>query len=128
MLATRVLTKPWRDLLRLLSSDRSTIICPVSCRTRVSPGISWLSSPFGPFTLTRAPSISTLTPDGSGIGFLPILDKVDTPFSDLTLAQDLAGFFGLPDITEDFPANALFARGFVRHYSFGCGENRHTQP
>ena len=33
-----------------------------------------LSSPLGPFTRTLSGSIETVTPDGTGIGCLPILD------------------------------------------------------
>src|SRR5690554_7881379 len=128
MLATRVRTKPCIDLQCLVSLDRSTITCSFSCRTFVSTGISWLSSPFGPFTFTKVPSIFKFTPAGSGIGFLPILDKINTPFSDLTLAQDIVILRALPDITEDFSAKTFFARGFVRHYPLGCREHRHTQP
>src|SRR5690554_6131841 len=128
MLAMRVLIKPCSDLQYLVSLGRSTRTWPASCRTIVSYKSSQLSSPFGPFTFTIAPSTSTPTPDGSVIGFLPIRDKDNTPFSDSTLARGDAHVRALPDITEHFSANALFASGFVRHYPPGSRDDRYSQP
>ena len=68
-----------------------------ACRRRVStatpPTISCSSWPFGPFTVTCAPSIVTSTPLGTVIGCFPMRDMMATPLPDL--AQDLAADLAL---------------------------------
>lgn len=46
-----------------------------------------LSSPLGPFTVTVEPSIFTSTPDGTGMGCLPIRDTAVAPFSVLSVTR-----------------------------------------
>ena len=46
---------------------------PLFCSTRMPAGIGTVSLPFGPSTCNCSPML-IFTPDGSGMGFLPILD------------------------------------------------------
>ena len=59
-----------------------------------------LSSPFGPFTLTDSGSIETVTPDGTGIGCLPILD-----------------ISRLPDLRQNLAADARRTRVVAGHHA-----------
>ena len=47
---------------------------PSPTSTIISRGTRWVSSPFGPFTVTTALSYLNSTLSGSGMGALPILD------------------------------------------------------
>src|SRR5689334_22304065 len=69
------------------SSGRETSIVPSFCATVIGSATTWLSVPFGPFTVTLRPSIVTSTPDGTGTGSLPIRDIRTSPH-----------------VGEDFPA------------------------
>src|SRR5262245_44370133 len=64
-------------------------------------GIRWRSLPFGPCTSTASEAIFTVTPFGTGIGFFPI--------------RDMAATCLLPDVAEDFAADAGLARGAAGH-------------
>src|SRR5207248_4102233 len=75
-------------------------------RTTMSSGASCSSSPFGPFTTTRRPSIVTSTPFGMGIGFLPIRD------------------IRSPHLAEDLAAHAALARLAVGHETLVRGQDR----
>src|SRR5579884_3867630 len=77
---------------------------------RTPDGIGTVSLPLGPWTSSLSP-ILTLTPLGSGIGFLPTRDM----------------FASLPDLAEHFAANAFFARARSGHNAFGRGENVDSQ-
>ena len=57
------------------------------------------SSPFGPLTRTVSGSIATVTPDGTAIGCLPILD------------------IRSPDLCEDLAADARRARVVAGHHA-----------
>src|SRR5579872_6901050 len=71
-LLTRARAKPWTAAWESFSRIASR--CPSCCWTLMPAG-SWVSSlPFGPCTATVLPSILTVTPFGSGIGFFPIRD------------------------------------------------------
>src|SRR5438093_1370606 len=56
------------------SFSRIATRCPSCCSMRMPRGNCVSSLPFGPCTATVLPSIFTVTPLGSAIGFLPILD------------------------------------------------------
>ncbi len=61
------------------------------------------SSPLGPLTRTDSGSIVTVTPAGTGMGCLPILDTV------VALA--------LPDLRQDLAADARRARVVAGHHA-----------
>ena len=58
------------------------------------------SSPLGPFTRTDSGSIATVTPAGTGMGCLPILD-----------------ISRLPDLRQDLAADARGARVVAGHHA-----------
>src|SRR5690606_35459917 len=103
MLATSVRVSPCSARCRGSSDGRRTTMCPSSTATCMSGCSVRESSPFAPLTRTVLPSIFTSTPAGSGIGCLPMRD---------TTATSLAP---LPDVVDDFPADALLARFLLRH-------------
>src|SRR5437764_1482877 len=70
------------------SSGRMTETVPSSSLNEMPAGKSRVSSPFGPFTLTVEPLMSSWTVFATGIGSLPIRDIV------------------LPHVTDDFAADA----------------------
>src|SRR5512140_35095 len=96
MLLSRLRVRPWRDLCSLLSSGLVTVNTPSSCVIFMSSLKARASSPFGPLTVTRFPSIFTSTPDGIGIGCLPIRDTAVAPFLSCPL----------PDVGDYFAADA----------------------
>ena len=51
-----------------------------TCKTVMGLGTTWVSSPFGPLTVTVWPSTLTSTPDGTVIGALPIRDILRPPY------------------------------------------------
>src|SRR5581483_12427386 len=74
------------------------------------------SVPFGPLMVSRPSSPGvTVTPAGTGIGRLPIRDMVSV----------LSSF--LPDVAENFAADAVLARLAVGHDALRRGENGDTQ-
>src|SRR5690606_3303671 len=81
----------------------------------MSPATRCDSVPFGPLTVTSAPSIVTSTPAGTGTGTLPMRDMV----SPLGL--------GLPDVGEDFPTYALRGGLPVGQQAGGRGQDRHAE-
>src|SRR5919109_2292187 len=88
MLFTRVRVRPWSCLWVFCSVGRTTTIVPSSWLTRISGCSVLVRLPFGPFTVSRRPSIVTSTPDGTAMGRRPIRD-IDPR---------------LPDVREDFAA------------------------
>src|SRR4051794_32399804 len=66
---------------------------------------SW-SSPFGPLTRTRSGSIVSSTPEGTGIGCLPMRDMA------------------LPDLRDELAADAVAARVVTRHEAARSGDDR----
>src|SRR5918997_2904358 len=70
--------------------------------------------PLGPLTVTSAPLMVTSTPAGTGTGSLPIRD----------MAYLLSG---LPDVGEDFAADALGLCLLVGEEAGGRGQDRHAE-
>src|SRR5215471_3862409 len=82
---------PCSALISPSSDGLVTVITPPSWTTSIGTATSWLSVPFGPFTVTSRPLIVTSTPAGTTTGVRPIRDIVSS----------------LPHVGEDFPAHAL---------------------
>src|SRR3984893_8340860 len=89
-------------------------MAPSSSRDNVIGSATWsCRAPFGPLTDTFWPSIVTSTPDGMGIGCLPIRDMSSTPS---------------PHAREDLSADAL-PGGLAVGQQTGRGvDDRDTQP
>src|SRR5438105_2561511 len=100
MLATSARASPWNARVWRSSLGRSTSNCVPSWRTVMSPGSSQLNAPLGPVTSSMRPESRTSTPAGTGMGALPMRDIVASPH-----------------VTDDFAADALFARVAIRHQS-----------
>src|ERR1700730_18112765 len=66
-----------------------------------------LNSPLGPLTRTDSGSIETVTPDGTGIGCLPILDTARSP-----------------DLGQDLAAEALGTRVVAGHHAMRGRDDR----
>src|SRR5678815_3378375 len=71
-----------------------------------------VSSPFGPFTEIDGPFTVTVTPLGTGTGFLPIRDIVAAP---------------LPDQGEQLATGVRSPRLRIRHEAARRAENRHAE-
>src|SRR6266850_4321463 len=108
-LATRLRARPWN--LPSAGSSRSVFATsvPSSCAKVMPGGMYWLTLPFGPCTSTLPDTILTLTPLGSGIGFLPIRDIVLIP----GLRPGLCS----PHVAKDFAADAGLARRAAGHHA-----------
>src|ERR1035441_2776077 len=89
------------------SEARLTSSLPVDCSKVMPSGIGTRSLPLGPVTSNCAPTL-ILTPLGSGIGFLPILDIAQT---------------SLPDTAEDFPADVFLVRVAPGHDAARSGQD-----
>src|SRR5947208_833148 len=77
------------------------------------PGTSAVESvPFGPLTVTTFPSCFTSTPFGSGMAFFPM--------------RDMKG--SLPDLTENFAADALLGRIGTGEDSLRSGNDGESEP
>src|SRR5450759_4529237 len=74
--------------------------------------------PLGPLTVTVEPSIVTSTPDGTGMGCLPIRDTACRSFRFLS---------GLPDVGDDFAADAGDLRLLVGHDAVRGGDHGDTE-
>src|SRR5664279_6564754 len=106
MLLTNERVRPWSARCWRSSSGRPTRSSSPSWVTVISSGASSSSEPFGPLTATWLPLIVTSTPDGTGMGFLPILDMVQ-----------------LPDLTEDLSAHLALARLAVGEQTLVGGQH-----
>src|SRR4051812_37859111 len=97
LFATSARTRPWKA--RLFCSSLARVNCTTLFSTFTPiPGMSSVDRvPFGPLMVTALPLCLTSTPFGSSIGFFPIRDM---------------GTFSLPDLAEDFAADAALD-GFV---------------
>src|SRR5277367_6696738 len=98
---------------------------PSFCSMRMPGGRLVSSLPLGPCTATVLPSILIVTPLGSSIGFFPIRD-IRSAFSSQPPA--LACSFGkclrpLPNLAEQFAAQALLAGLTPGHNALGRGQN-----
>src|SRR3954467_12743964 len=114
MLLTRVRVRPWRAFESRSSSGRRTTSWPSSCSMTMGSTTVWDSVPFGPFTVTSLPLMLTSTPDGTGIGSLPM--RLIALFS-----------FPSPDVGEDFPAYALLLALLVGPQPRRGGDDRHPE-
>src|SRR5881398_708995 len=107
MFAINVRVRPCSARSSPRSVGRVTVIVPSSCAICMRCGTSWRSSPFGPETVTRPGSTETITPAGTSMGFFPIRLIVL-----------------LPDVAEDFAADALGLGGAARDDAAGGGHDR----
>ena len=76
MLATSVRVRPCSARCSPRSVGRVTRTSSPTCSTAMSRAMRSESSPLGPLTVTRSGSIAIVTPEGTGMGCLPILDIV----------------------------------------------------
>src|SRR5262245_1509498 len=111
MLARTERVSPCRARTVRWSELRATVKTFESIVTERLDGIDWLSLPLGPSARTVLPSTATLTPWGTGMGFLPI--------------RDMAPVL-LPDVGEDFAAQMLLLHLAVGHHAGRGGEDRDT--
>src|SRR5687767_6995142 len=96
---------PWSALSWASLPARSSLSTPPSTLAVTPPVSLRTSSPFGPFAVTVLPSVVTVTPEGTGIGILPTRDM------------------GLPDLAEDFAADAGGTRLAVGHHAARRGQD-----
>src|SRR6266581_2990721 len=120
-LATRLRARPWN--LPSAGSSRSSVatIVPLSCANAMPGGTYWLNLPFGPCTSIAPGAIFTLTPFGSAIGFLPILDIIFLPACGRASTHS-------PHVTEHFATDAGFPRGASGHHAPRGREDVRAQP
>src|SRR5437588_3306956 len=107
MLATSERVSPCSARCSPRSVGRVTTSSSPPCATVMSVGMRSESSPLGPLTRTRAGSMDTVTPLGTGMGFLP-----------MRLTR------GSPDLRHDLAADAGMARFVARHHAAGGGDDR----
>src|SRR4051812_25112263 len=99
MLATSDRVRPCRARWSARSVGRRTSSSSPSWTTSMSRDLRSNRSPRGPATRTTSGSTVMVTPEGTGMGFLPIRDMVGLPDDGQDLAADalLAGFVAGPD-------------------------------
>src|SRR6185312_9374764 len=113
MFDTSVRVSPCSALCSAWSSGRLTTTVPLSSATPNAGCRRRSSSPRGPFTLIRCPSIVAVTFFGSTTGFLPIRDM----------------FRGsLPHDREQLAARVRRPGLPIRHQPLGGAEDRHAEP
>src|ERR1019366_7296716 len=110
MFATSERVSPCRARCSPRSVGRLTTSCSPSRATSMSLWMRSDSSPLGPFTRTDPGSIATVTPAGTAIGCLPILDIARSAPS--------------PDLGEDLAADARRARVVAGHHAMRGGHDR----
>src|SRR5690349_8193683 len=117
MLAISVRVRPCNDLLSRSSLGRATSTVPSSAlATVIGAATVWLRVPFGPFTVTRRSARVTSTPDGTGMGSLPIRDMLVSPLGPSS-----------PDVGEDFPTHALLVRLAVGQQALARRDDRDAE-
>src|SRR6266536_3270180 len=106
MLATSERVSPcsWRCSAR--SVGRLTSTSSPSCVTSMSREMRSVSSPLGPLTRTSSGSMDTVTPAGTGMGFLPIR------------------LISSPDVRDDLSADARVAGLVAGHHASRGGHDR----
>src|SRR4249920_3303334 len=112
--AIRLRARPWNLPSSGSGRERdATSSLPFS--SNVMPGgTSCFSVPLGPFTSTPSALTLTVTPLGTGIGFLPI--------------RDISGSSAvLPNRAEHFAAHAGLHRILARHHATRGGEDAGAQ-
>src|SRR5215207_1064565 len=110
MFAIRLRVRPCSARSSPRSVGRLTTIVLSACSTCMRAGTCWVSSPSGPFTITRPGESETDTPAGSSMGCLPIR------------------LIGSPDEADDFSADSLLGRGSARDQTVGGGQDRDAHP
>src|SRR4051812_29893927 len=110
MFATSVRVRPCSARSSPRSVGRVTTTSPSRCSIFIRAGTCCCSVPSGPATATRAGSIVTVTPSGSGMGALPIL------------------LIALPDEGHHFAADAALLRGAARDETGRGREDRDAHP
>src|SRR5579872_2994247 len=131
MLATRVRVRPCSERCSLASLGRTTVSVPFSMLYERSGLRRRTSVPFGPFTVIVPSSAGvTVTPAGTAIGRFPIRDMFISrgrPACGSPPCQLICSARGLPDVAEDFSADALLARVAIRHDAVRRGEDRDAE-
>src|SRR3954469_23291502 len=110
MFATSVLVRPCSARSSPRSVGRVTTTSPSRSSIFIRAGTSCCSVPSGPATATRAGSIVTVTPSGSGMGALPIL------------------LIALPDEGHHFAADSTLLRGAARDETGRGRKDRDAHP
>src|SRR6185503_6498722 len=119
-LAIRLRDRPW-NFLNCASSEARFATSVPSTTSKVMPsGCPWRSWPLGPLTSTALSSTLIVTPFGIVMGFLPIRD----------ISQLSAVGIGrpLPNVAEDFAADAGLHRRASGHHAARRGEDARAQP
>src|SRR5918999_2620010 len=111
MFATSVRVSPCSARSSPRSVGRATKSSASFCSTVIRAGICCVSSPSGPFTITRPGRTETETPPGIWIGVLPIL---------LTLSS--------PNETDDLAADTELLGTPARDDAGGRRHDRHAHP
>src|SRR5262249_51931159 len=106
MFAISERVSPWSARSSPRSVGRVTVMAPSDCSIFIRVGTSWLSSPSGPFTMTRPGESDTLTLAGSSMGCFPIR------------------LMALPDEAHDLAADALLLRRARRDEPVGRRHDR----
>src|SRR5579884_4033462 len=110
MLATSERVRPCSARSSPRSVGRVTTTSPSRCSILMRAGTCCCSVPSGPATATRAGSIVTVTPSGTGMGAFPIR------------------LIRLPDEGDHFAADAALLRGAARDEAGRRREDRDAHP
>src|SRR6478752_10185259 len=140
MFAIRVRVRPCSARSSPRSVGRVIVTVPSSCAICMRCGTSWRSSPFGPETVTRPGSIETSTPAGTSMGLFPM--RLMTGSAPSLTGRGLVGMcdvgscvtcsfwpfapskWQLPDVADDFAADALGLGGATRDDAARGGHDR----
>src|SRR5918999_2335555 len=106
MFATSERVRPWSARSSPRSVGRETTSVPSTFSILIRTGTFCVSSPSGPWTVTRPGSTATLTPSGISMGCLPIR------------------LIASPDEAHDLAADAPLLGGLARHEPARRGEDR----
>src|SRR5262249_24573088 len=106
-LATSARASPWTA--RCSSVSRSALSTPSFCSSLLRRGTPTVLLPFGPCTSILSAAMPIFTPVGTVIGLRPIRDIF------------------LPNLAENFAADAGFASGAAAHQAFRRGQNADAQ-
>src|SRR3954466_10605018 len=106
MLATSERMSPCRARCPPRAGGRFATGSPSFCSTPMSRDLRSDSAPRGPVTWTTSGSTVTVTPSGTGMGFLPIRD------------------IALPDLRDDLAAHAGAPRLVAGHDATRCRDDR----
>src|SRR5687767_7753089 len=111
-LAIRVRARPWN--LPRPGSGRAGVATSSApfISNRMPGGIRCVSVPLGPLTSTASGDTLTFTPDGTGIGFLPIRDIAESS----------------PDVAQHFAADTGLDGVAAGHHAVRGRENARAEP